>query len=72
MYCQISGTSAELQELVHSAVHVHVHPAVPVLLGRQPQPGLDLLLHWDSHRVQRRPHLTVNPVGEGNGGRSVT
>ncbi len=35
-----SGEAVELQELEHRPVHLPLHPAVPILLGGQPQPGL--------------------------------
>ena len=39
------GAPVELQELVHRHLHLLLRTALPLLLGRQPQPHLDLLLH---------------------------
>ena len=68
---RVPGTPAQLQELVHRLLHVSLHPALPLLLGRQPQPLLDLLFHWNPLGVERRPNRALHFVGQGDGGRCV-
>ncbi len=68
-YVYITGMLAQLQELVHRAVYLLQHPSLLVLLGRQSQPDVDLLLHGHFDRVLRRPHRLVHPVGQGHPGR---
>merc|ERR1719341_1449962 len=62
----IPGDPAQLQELVHRPLHFLLHPSLPLLLGRQPQPRLDLLLHRHPHLLLRGTHRHVHPVGACN------
>ena len=68
---RVSGVPAQIQEQVHHLMHVSLNPALSLLLGRQPQPHLDLLLHRDPHCIERRPNCNLHFVGQGYSGRYV-
>ena len=61
---RVSGTFAQLQELVYCHHNLSIHPPVPLLLGSQLKPHLDLLLHWHPHCLLCYPHCSLHPVGQ--------
>ena len=67
----VPGAPPQLQELVHRPLHLHVHPPLSLLLGCQPRPGLDVLLHWNPHRLFRCPNCPLHCLGKSHGCRYV-
>ena len=59
--------SPQLQELVHSRLHLLHNPTLPVWLGRQPQPYLDVLLHGSLDRVVCCTNRSLYPLGQSLG-----